>query len=140
MSGRIAGLLVALSATLLLSPTPSRAAADRTDLAEEIRVFATCAGRMMALRDHLALFGGAGVDQAEAAREAHLDVLSALLELGPNDDTSPSRVYQWRVEARAAQSAILSQSAFGTRPAARAAASRASERHVSFCNGLILGA
>lgn len=94
---------------------------------------------MMAYRDHLALFGGAGVDQAEAARQAHIQILDALLEHA-DAQFDGTRVFQWRIEARAAQSAVLSQSSFATDLRLRGHARKAADRHIGLCDSLILGA
>jgi hypothetical protein len=140
MTGRAALFCGAILASLALFP-PSRAEAGgiSAEITEQLRTFSTCAGRMMALRDHLALFGGPEVDRAEVAREAHVSILEALLDLALADGFDGRRVTGWRIEARAAQSAVLSQADFGTTPERRARARVAADRHIAQCNRLILG-
>ena len=138
MSGRIAVFCAALAALLILAPAQSRAAMAPDGVTQQIHTFATCAGRMMALRDHLALFGHAGVDEAEARREAHVSILDALMEMAGEMDGRT--VTRWRIHGRAAQGSILSQSAFGTTEASRNRAAKIAERHVAHCDRLILGA
>ena len=137
MSGRIAIFCAALAALTSLAPLPSQAAMPPRAIDEQIHTFATCAGRMMALRDHLALFGDDGVEQAEARREAHVSVLEALMEMAEAIDGRT--VTRWRIQGRAAQGSVLSQSAFGTSEAARSRATRIADRHVALCDRLILG-
>lgn len=139
MTGRIASLCAALIALFALSEGARAAAPDGARI-EQLRIFAGCAGRMMAVRDHLALFGGDGVDDAEARRAAHVAVLEALVEDAREDGFEARRAYHWRIDARAAQSALLSQASFGTTPEARGLAARAAGRHLAACNRLILGA
>jgi hypothetical protein len=138
MTGRNAFLRVAFAALIAL-PTGAQAGPVSPDQVEQIRTFATCAGRMMAVRDHLALFGGPEVNRAEAAREAHVAVLDALLETALTDGLDGRRVTAWRVDARAAQAAVLTQADFGTTLEARQRARAASARHVAACDRLILG-
>ena len=139
MTGRTALFCAGLAALLALLPG-TRAAAIASDRIEQLRIFATCAGRMMALRDHLALFGSDGIDAAEARRAQHIAVLEALTEDARDEGFDPRRALHWRIDARAAQSAVLTRSSFGTTQAARDSATAASDRHIAFCDRLILGA
>ncbi|MEM6823882.1 MAG: hypothetical protein AAF566_02115 [Pseudomonadota bacterium] len=139
MSCRVTPFCAALLALLAFAPTSGRAAWGSVGIVEQIQTFATCAGRMMALRDHLALFGSSGVDRAESKREAHVSVLEALSELADGAAPDGQLVHQWRIEGRAAQGAVLSQSTFGTTQDARDRAARVSARHLSLCDRMILG-
>lgn len=142
MSNRPAFLSAALSALLASAPGPTHAAVPANDprTAEQIHTFATCAGRMRALSDHLSLFGGgARIDRAEAARHQHGAVLEALLEIARAAGFDDGRATTWRVEGLAAQRAVLRQSVFGTSEETRTRAKRAAARHIAACDRLILG-
>lgn len=131
--------LAAFIVCFAAAPISSQASDFEGEFTAQVRTFANCAGRMMAYRDHLALFGGTGVDAAEAARQAHIQILEALLEHA-GTQLDGRRVFQWRIDARAAQSAVLSQSSFATEVHIRSHAITVAERHIDTCNRLILGA
>ena len=143
MMGRIAYLCVGLAALVSL-PTEGRSAAlphkDQAEQIEQIRTFAYCAGRMMALRDHLSIFGTEGVDAADTRRSAHLAILDALVEIASEDGFDYRQAYSWQIDARAAQTAVLSQADFGTSETTRRRARAAADRHIASCDRLILGA
>jgi hypothetical protein len=139
MPGRTALFCAGLAALTAFAPGAGGAQSVSSD-PEQIRTFAGCAGRMTALRDHLALFGGDGVDSAEDRRRAHLAVLDALVETARAEGFDARQVLHWRIDARAAQSAVLSQAAFGTTDTARQRAGAASQEHIARCDRLILGA
>ncbi len=140
MMGRTAFFCVGL-ATLVSLPTEGRAAAmPVNEQIEQIRTFAYCAGRMMALRDHLSIFGTEGVDAADARHSAHLAVLDALVEIASENGFDYRQAYSWQIDARAAQTAVLSQADFGTSESTRRRARAVADRHITSCDRLILGA
>lgn len=94
------------------------------------RFFADCAGRMSAELSFRWMFSDPSADQIEDLRRATLDVLGAMTAEGQE-----ARVMAWRVEARSAHSALLSQ---GTFRGAEWAVTRAAE-NIAHCTQFIVG-
>jgi hypothetical protein len=99
--------LRALALAVLLSPAPP-AWAETDAATEQLRFFATCTGRLSALMEHQWMFDGPASDLTKDRRDAMLSLVEAVAL--PGDER---RALIWRVEAKAAQAALLQQAAFG---------------------------
>jgi hypothetical protein len=98
---------IRVMAIALALPAAFPACADETLLT--LRTFADCAGRYTAMTEHLWLFDGAASDSTAARRDAFADLVAVLL---PDAGVPATLVRGWRVEARAAQGALLSAATF----------------------------
>jgi hypothetical protein len=72
-----------------------------------LRDFAVCAGRFSALVEHQWLVDGPASDRSARQRDAMLSLVEAVL---PPDMAAAS--LHWRIEAKAAQTALLSRAHF----------------------------
>lgn len=93
-------LALAVGQALALPPAPLRA---QDDLA---RLFAVCTGRLSAAMEHAWLMGGPEAEAAGQQRAAMLSLLEAVAD--PHD----KRLMALRVDAKAAQSALMSRAIF----------------------------
>lgn len=118
-----------LGTALLIQPAPSAALSD-----DPVRLFATCAGRMSAVMEHQWLTDGPASELSRTLRDGHL----ALLEASMTADQA-AKALNWRVEAKAAQAALLSLAAFGPDPTARQRAYARAQALVADCSALLLG-
>lgn len=127
---------IAILAVALSAPASLQAGSA----SERARMFASCAGRFLAVAEHEALFSGAATDRAMARRDAFLDLLDAILPHAQADGLDAQRVIVWRSDARAAQRALLASGEFNMRPAQAAAARERAADYVTLCDGLLFGA
>lgn len=118
-----------LGTALLTQPAPSLALTD-----DPAHLFATCTGRMSAVMEHQWLTDGPASEITQALRDGHLALLEASLTADQAEDA-----LNWRIEAKAAQAALLSLATFGPDPATRLRASLRAEELVSACSALLLG-
>lgn len=132
--GALRTLLVALTA---LSATPS--AALPLSSHERARVFADCAGWLLALEEHQRLFDGAASEVTAMRRAAFLDLLDAVLPDAEAEGLPAGQAMSWRVIARAEQRALLSRAAFAGDPLARAPSAAAATARVTSCLRLLPG-
>lgn len=102
----------------LAAPVAAQAEGDVPD--DPLRFFATCAGRMSALMEHQWIVDGPASDVTKAQRAELLDLVAALTPPGQE-----SRVMGWRVAAKAAHAALLSQARHGDAAATVRAARQA---------------
>jgi hypothetical protein len=79
------------------------------DPVQTLRAFADCAGRYTAETEHLWLFDGPASENIAARRDAFADLVGAL---APDAGVDMAILRGWRVEARAAQGALLSAATF----------------------------
>jgi hypothetical protein len=124
------GLKTFLAAFVVAFPVADVARADEN----LIRTFASCAGRLSAEMEHQWLIGGQGAELTERRRSAMIAVLDALTPI-PRDP----KIMNWRIEAKAAQAALLARSTFNDDPADADWAFNQAQTLVSACNSLILG-
>lgn len=117
---------MALSVALV----PANGAQAHDDLA---MVFAACAGRYSAELEHAWLMN---TPQAEELASTRADLL-ALLEAVMTPETARDAL-NYRIEAKIAQSALLTTAEFGTNPERTKAAKRLAERHLKGCKRLLL--
>ena len=112
-------------------PAAFPACAD--DPLQSLRIFADCTGRYTAMTQNLWLFDGAASDSTAARRDAFADLVDVLL---PDAGVPVSVVRGWRIEAWAAQAALLSAATF--RHDARAGT--AARAWITRCDRLLPGA
>ncbi|MDF0598662.1 hypothetical protein [Psychromarinibacter halotolerans] len=115
---------------LLLSPLKARA----LDAADLTREFANCTGRYSAQMEHHWLVKAGDENPAERRRNS----FAAMLDAVRPPDTGRT-ILAWRIEAKAAQAALLLTATFGTDPARRAAAATHARDHIARCDQLMLG-
>ena len=125
-------LLVLIAAA---GAAPAAGVALPQDERAQVRVFATCAGRMSAVVEFQWMFDGAASERSARVREGFL----ALLEASVGGAASPREALAWRIEAKMAQAQLLTLQTFGTDPRAARAAARASSLYLGECAGLLLG-
>jgi hypothetical protein len=126
----LAALLAAPSEALppaFLSPAPH----DRA------RVFADCAGWLLALEEHQRLFDGPASERTAAHRAAFLDLLDAVLPDAEAQGLPAGTALSWRVVARAEQGALLSRAAFADDALAREPARATAIARVEACLRLL---
>lgn len=121
---------LAIVAALLSAPSLS---AQTLDVQQQLKTFATCAGRLSAVMEHQWMFDGPASEHTEDLRDAVLELVEAAMppERG-------SEVLHWRISAKVAQAALLTRATFNndTRDAARARAQ--ADRLARACMGLLL--
>ena len=104
-------------------------AQDRLD-----RRFAECAGRFSAEREHAWLTGDRDADQLDRQRKAFL----ALMEATPRLDTAQAAL-AYRIEAKMAHAALLSQASFSLDAGRADRARQLAAHHFGTCQSLLLG-
>lgn len=119
--------------TLVLALTLAAASpVCAADPLETLRMFADCTGRYTAVTEHLWLFDGPASEKTAARRDQFADLVGAV---APDTDVSAAIILGWRIEARAAQGALLSAATF-RRDARAAATARA---YITRCDRLLPG-
>ena len=87
----------------------------------DLRLFATCAGRLSALMEHQWLLSDPASDQTARQRKSMLSLVAAMA--GPD----AARALNWRIEAKAAQASLLARARFGTNEATAARSAQRSD-------------
>ena len=118
-------MFLALSATL----TAHVALAER----DVVWTFASCTGRLSAQMEHQWLMQSPGADQTESRRETMITLLEATM----HPDEGPT-VLSWRVEAKLAQSQLLTRATFNSDTDDATWARNRAEAEIAACNGLLL--
>jgi hypothetical protein len=95
-------------------------------------LFASCAGRLSALMEHQWQVDGPASEATRAERDAMVELAEAAAPLD-----AAGLVMSWRVQARAAQAALLRQATYGRDP--QGLALRRSAQLLAECRGLVLG-
>ena len=103
----------------------------RAETLPDLPHLAACTGRLSALMEHQFLIDGPAADHTKRQRDALADILAAL-----TPDGAEAQAMGWRLEAKAAQAALLSQATFGRDPGGRAALR--AQRLVAACTGFLL--
>ncbi|MEO0944347.1 MAG: hypothetical protein AAFY06_05820 [Pseudomonadota bacterium] len=114
----------------LMAISAANIAPARPDM---VWTFASCTGRLSAQMEHQWLLRDAGADQTERRRETMI----ALLEATMHPDDGPT-VLSWRIEAKLAQSQLLTRATFNTDTADASWARNRAEAEIAACNGLLL--
>ena len=100
---------------------------------DQLRVFATCAGRLSAIMEYQWMFDGAASENTAAQRESLLGLIDAIM---PPDQGR--FVLHWRLSAKAAQSALLTRATFNEDPQDARWAESASHQQAAECAALLL--
>ena len=98
------------------------------------RIFAECAGRFSAEREHAWLMKPDDASYFEARRSTFLSLLEATLT-GQRNRTTLTH----RIEAKIAHAGLLTQATFGSDKNRAASAKRLAARHIDQCQSLLLG-
>ncbi len=112
---------------------PAALPAFADDTLDTLRVFADCAGRYRAMTEHMWLVGDPGSGVSADRRDQFADLVAAVM---PDAGATPAIVRGWRIEAWAAQAALLQAATF--RQDARAGA--VARTLVARCDRLLPGA
>lgn len=100
----------------------------------DLRLFATCAGRLSALMEHQWLLSDPASDQTALQRDSMLSLVAAMTT--PDD---AARALNWRIEAKAAQATLLARASFGTNETTAARSAQRSDDLLAMCRSLLLG-
>ncbi len=111
----------------------SVADAHPLDPEQQLRTFATCAGRLSAVMEYQWMFDGAASEQTKAQRAAVIDLVHAIMPPERGRD-----VLHWRISAKQAQSALLTRATFNENADDATWARRQADRFARECTGLLL--
>ncbi len=123
-----------LIATLLVLPG-HRLLAERSELPEIARNFASCAGRLTALMHHQWLLAESDAQQTEAWRSTMIDLLDATL---PGNARAGREALHYRSAARQAHAALLSRATFNENGRDAGWARRRAEAEIAQCQALMI--
>lgn len=126
--GGLRTLLPGAASALVLSG--ALAAAQEADL----RWFADCTGRLSAEMEHQWLLSDPASDRTEQRRDEMWDLALAVMPEG-----AEAQAMGWRVQAKQAQAALLSQARFGTDPALAGQARARAATLAGQCTAALLG-
>ncbi|WP_342070518.1 hypothetical protein [Yoonia algicola] len=121
---------LAFVAALLSAPPLS---AQTLDVQEQLKTFASCAGRLSAVMEHQWMFDGPASEHTEDLRDAVLELVEAAMP--------PERgreVLHWRISAKVAQAALLTRATFNNDVRDAAWAKAQADRLTGACAGLLL--
>ncbi|HEV8035877.1 hypothetical protein [Yoonia sp.] len=121
---------LALTTALLSAPL---AIAQPIDADEQLRTFATCAGRLSAVMEHQWMFDGPASERTEDLRDAVLELVEAVMPAERG-----AEVLQWRISAKVAQAALLRRASFNNDTRDAAWARTQAGRLEQECTGLLL--
>jgi hypothetical protein len=99
-----------------------------------LTLFARCSGQLSAEREHAWLTGHRDADQLDRQRRAFL----ALLEATPRPGNAQTAM-AYRIEAKMAHAALLSQASFSLDAGRADRARQLAAHHVGTCQSLLLG-
>lgn len=122
------GVLMCLIWALHAAPVRAGLSAD-----DQLRSFAICAGRFSALLDHERLMENGAPDLVRSDRISMLELLDAVM---PADRVR--EVLSWRINAKAAQAALLTRATFSNDAPDAAWAQQQSDRLVAECRAYLL--
>lgn len=123
--------VTALFLSLAFQGQPIRA--ETTPAETQLRTFAACAGRLSALMEFQWMMDGPASERTEMQRAAMVEILAAVM---PPD--RGREVLNWRINAKAAQSALLHRAAFSDVPEDAVWAGRRAEALVADCTSMLL--
>ncbi|SLN25905.1 hypothetical protein PSA7680_01119 [Pseudoruegeria aquimaris] len=124
--------LVSAVLVLLARATPAPAFQATPD--QQLRFFATCAGRLSAQMEHQWMFDGAASEITMAHRDSVIDILDALMPPERGRD-----VLAMRIEAKMAHAALLTRATFNDDTEDAAWAKATAVRLAAECEALLLG-
>lgn len=126
---------VALVVSLSIGFASQSAALPRS-AQERVQVFAECTGRMSALMEHQWLTDGPASEETARERAMFADLLEAVL---PGSGVPGRAVWRWRIEAKAAQAALLQRALFAGDARIAGQAGRLAQGYVAHCREMVLG-
>lgn len=98
------------------------------------RTFASCAGRLSAVMEHQWLMSDPGAKVTEIRRQTMISLLEAVINAGQGRE-----VLNWRIDAKQAQSVLLTRATFNDDPADAHWAHTRAETELAACTGLLTG-
>lgn len=122
------GLMLANSATALPFSPSQRA-----------ELFANCAGRLAALEEHQRMFDGSASERTRQIVNRFEALLEAVMPDAIDYGMPGRQVWSWRVNAKQAQSLLLSRATFSQDHRLLQRSKQASERYIAECESLVLG-
>ncbi len=122
-------VLSLLFLALAVASAPLRAQTDDSQL----RLFASCAGRLSAVMEYQWMFDGAASERTELQRASVLQLVEATMPDGMGRE-----VLHWRLSAKLAQSALLTRATFNDDQSDAAWAAQMADRLTRECTALIL--
>lgn len=132
----LTGIVLAVLASPLAATGPAAANQLLATPEAQVRLFATCAGRLSALMEHQWLHDGPASEGTRALRDAFVDLTDAAGAAAVAEGLAAHQAMAWRVEAKAAAAGLLAQAAFGP-PDRRAGAERMAAARIAECRGLL---
>ncbi len=142
IGGALAALILAVPAgadSLRPRVSPAAASAFGDRAVEQVRLFATCAGRLSASIEHVWLIGQGDGSRDAAHRRSFDALIEAVLPDAEAAGLSGKQVWHLRIVAKAAQARLLQTAAFHTDQRRARAAGRLAIRQMSTCEALLLG-
>ncbi|MGR1581652.1 hypothetical protein ACSSNL_09310 [Thalassobius sp. S69A] len=100
---------------------------------DQLRFFATCAGRLSAQMEFQWMFDGAASEQTQKQRAGVVDILEAMIPNGRGHE-----VLSWRIRAKQAQAVLLSRGTFSPDPRQAQMAQRLALRQIGECRSALL--
>ncbi|MEP2532771.1 hypothetical protein [Shimia sp.] len=131
--GSIKTILSSLVLSAAVAPIGPAALSQSLITSDPLQFFATCAGRLSAEMEFQWMFDGAAADRISQERLAVLDIIDAMM---PPDQGRT--VLNWRVEAKMAQAALLTQATFATQDRRADNARTLALRNVESCRAQLL--
>ena len=119
--------------TIFLALTATLTADVVTAERDVVWTFASCTGRLSAQMEHQWLLQDPASTQTERRRSAMINLLEATM----NPDNG-STVLSWRIDAKLAQSQLLTRATFNADPEDALWARSRAEAEIAACNGLLL--
>jgi len=128
----MSGLKTIVSGFVAFTLTIGHASA-MNDSQSMVRIFAECSGRLTAAVEHQRMFFGEASPDLEQAQVA----MFAVLEAATPPDMNRS-VISWRVSARAAQNALMSQATLSFNQQTSTWAQQRSDRLLADCQSFVI--
>lgn len=122
-----------LFCSLFLALGALPAGAGASDAEEQLRTFATCAGRLSALMEWQWMVDGPGSEHTARQRAAMIDLIAATMP-----DDYGRTVLHWRISAKTAHRALLDRATFTDDPDDAAWALKTADGLMANCTGMLL--
>lgn len=99
----------------------------------QLRIFATCAGRLSAIMEHQWMFDGPASEQTQIHRTHVLDLVAATMQDGQGRE-----VLNWRLSGKRAQNQLLTRATFNDDDVDAAWAAAQATRYERACTAFLL--
>ncbi len=106
---------------------------------QRVKLFADCAGRFSALAQHQRLFEGETSERSVAMADQFAMLVDAVLPDAVDYGLDARQPFHWRIQAKAAQAALLHEATFHTDPGRSERAMMAAQANLAKCDGVMLG-